>query len=151
MTASVSTPNDGRSGLVRAARLSRITASGAFAAFSLFLLLEVGLDSLGSVEPAAPPPRALPTEAARPAGPPLLPEAKAVSSATAEEQPLPPLRPRQILIDLGPPRSEVFVDGHSVGRSPFVGQVKCRPGREISIVVIPERGLPLQEQRVCPH
>jgi len=62
-----------------------------------------------------------------------------------------PAVPRQILIDLGPARSEVYVDGRRVGQTPFLGQVKCRPGREISVQVIPERGLPLGEKRVCPH
>jgi hypothetical protein len=147
---SVVEPAPGASKLIQTARVTRLLATGGFAAFALFLLTEVGLDSIRpSGAPARPPPpRALASEpeqqAPRPVEPPQ------VSSAVRIEQTAGPLSPHQILIDLGPPRSEVFVDGHSVGRSPFMGQVKCRPGREISIVVVPERGLPIEEKRVCP-
>jgi len=132
------------------ARVARITAASGFVALSGFLLVEVGFEPgpTGVASAMAPPrrmPLPVPPELEPGADDPLAPKA----SASASLDPLP--SPRQILVDIGPPRSDVFVDGRRVGQTPFLGQVRCRPGREISIHVIPERGLPLQEKRVCPH
>jgi len=114
------------------------------------VLAQVAYDSAREEPPVAPPPRELggaPTVALSAA-----PEPGAIAVAPpGAADPAGPLSPHQILIDLGPPRSEVFVDGRRVGHTPFVGQVMCRPGREFSIHVVPERGFPIEEQRVCPR
>lgn len=131
------------------ARLARITAACGFVVLSGFLLVEVGFEpgATGVASTRAPGrsmPLPLPPELEPGADDPLAPKPSASSN------PDPPPSPRQILVDIGPPRSDVFVDGRRVGQTPFLGQVRCRPGREISIHVIPERGLPLEEKRVCP-
>jgi hypothetical protein len=135
--------------LALAARLARITAATGFVALSGYLLVEVGLDppapGLATVGARGRRIAALPPDLEPSADDPLAP--KPIASASAD----PPPSPRQILVDIGPPRSDVFVDGRRVGQTPFLGQVRCRPGREISIHVIPERGLPIEEKRVCPH
>lgn len=139
--------------LVAVAGALRLLAASGFAALALAALW-ASVPTDGASPPEAPPRSAsIALEPAPPSSAPL--EASATSEAPARPVPtspaeLPPLRPRQILIDLGPPRSEVFVDGHRVGHTPFLGQVRCRPGREIAVQVIPERGLPLAETRVCP-
>lgn len=141
-------PASGGLRLAEVSALLRLLAASAFAALALTLLWTSWPQSWAD-EPEAPPrPLSLPGRSL------ALPEATSAPVASAapaaEDQSLPPLSARQILIDLGPPRSEVFVDGRRVGQTPFVGQVKCRPGREIQVQVIPERGFPLSETRVCP-
>lgn len=56
---------------------------------------------------------------------------------------------RRILVDLGPERSEVFVNGRSLGRVPFAGQVHCSDGDEIRIQVLPPEGIPLERKVSC--
>jgi hypothetical protein len=136
--------------LALCARLARITAAVGLASISVYLLFDVGLEpgAMGVASAKAPgrrlslplPPALEPPSDDDPLAP------KPMTSAGAD----PPPSSRQILVDVGPPRSDVFVDGRRVGQTPFLGQVRCRPGREISIHVVPERGLPLQEKRVCP-
>jgi hypothetical protein len=144
------------SGLGWAARVTRVAAASCFAAWSLLVLTEVAFDSARQSAPPPPPPRTpgnVSERAPASAGPHALTSAPGATEPATPEPTAPagPLSPRQILIDLGPPRSEVFVDGRRVGHTPFVGQVMCRPGREISNHVVPARGFPLEEQRVCPH
>lgn len=144
-------------------RLSWLAAVLGLIAGLLLLSLSVvlGLQALHQARAAAeiPPPAAREPRAAAdgPATPPAAPEPSAPKAADGPPLAAPPATaslagavPRQLLIDLGPPRSEVFVDGRPVGRTPFVGQVRCSPGREIRIQVVPARGLPLEERRVCP-
>src|SRR5690606_37722652 len=57
--------------------------------------------------------------------------------------------PRQIFVDFGPSRSEVFINGRNLGRTPFVGQVVCRTGEEIRIDVVPPEGLPQRRVGIC--
>jgi hypothetical protein len=142
-------PASGGLPLAKVSALLRLFASSAFAVLSVSLLW-ASLPESWADEPEAPPrPLSLPGRSL--ALPPEATSAPVASGSPAvEEQALPPLGPRQILIDLGPPRSEVFVDGRRVGQTPFLGQVRCRPGREIQVQVIPERGFPLSETRVCP-
>lgn len=134
--------------LAEVSALLRLLASSAFAALSLTLLWASVPESFRDQPEAPPRPLSLPGRPVALAEATSAPLASAAPAA--EEQALPPLSPRQILVDLGPPRSEVFVDGRRVGQTPFLGQVKCRPGREIQVQVIPERGFPLNETRVCP-
>lgn len=133
------------------ARWARLTAAALFAILSLTVLAATAPGALATEAETAPRPRPLPPSpvASQPAQAESdLPATPPPTSPTAELPSLP--SPRQILIDLGPPRSEVFVDGRKVGQTPFLGQVKCRPGREIKIQIVPERGLPFEERRLCP-
>lgn len=88
------------------------------------------------------------------------PEASSAPSATPEapEDPgalppepeqLGPPSPRNLLIDLGPARSEVYVNGRYLGLTPYVGQWNCADGQRLLIQVIPEKGAPLERLAVC--
>lgn len=44
---------------------------------------------------------------------------------------------RTLFVDLGPSRSDVFVNGVGVGRTPYAGTWSCRDGDEVGIVVLP--------------
>jgi len=137
-----------RARLQEAARWLRFVAAAAFAVFCSTVLVRT---APAAFEPAPLiPPRPLPEDVA-----PATAADQPASGGSSAAQPqggeiLPAPSPRQILIDIGPPRSEVFVDRRRVGQTPFVGQVRCTPGREITIQVIPERGLPITETRICP-
>jgi hypothetical protein len=56
---------------------------------------------------------------------------------------------RRLLVDLGPERSEVFIDGHLVGRTPYVGQASCIEGAQLRIEVLPPSGAPITRKAEC--
>ncbi len=56
---------------------------------------------------------------------------------------------RQIFVDFGPSRSEVYLDGRRVGKTPFVGQITCRDGDQIRIEVVPPQGMPIRRTGTC--
>ena len=58
-------------------------------------------------------------------------------------------RLRRILVDLGPERSEVYVGGSHVGRTPYGGQISCMLGEKLKIQVLPPRGVPVSREVVC--
>lgn len=66
-----------------------------------------------------------------------------------KEEP-PEVRLRSIMIDFGPPRSEVLINGRSVGNTPYAGQISCRDGDKIRVHVIPRSGIPLEKMMFCP-
>ena len=95
----------------------------------------------------------LPTSAAAPRpGPPpsaslVRPHASAAPSATpirAGES-----RSIQLGISPGPGRSEVYVNGHLLGNTPFVGDTSCKTGMPVRIQVVPPAGPPLVYERQC--
>lgn len=57
---------------------------------------------------------------------------------------------RSIIVDFGPPRSEVFIQGRRVGNTPYAGQVACRDGDKIKVDVVPGAGLPITKLMLCP-
>lgn len=54
-----------------------------------------------------------------------------------------------LFVDLGPPRSEVFVDGVRVGHTPYAGSWSCKAGDEVRIHVLPRRGVPIESRAAC--
>lgn len=56
---------------------------------------------------------------------------------------------RTLFVDLGPPRSEVFVDGVRVGHTPYAGSWSCQAGDEVRIHVVPRRGIPIESRAAC--
>lgn len=56
---------------------------------------------------------------------------------------------RTLFVDLGPPRSEVFVDGVRVGHTPYAGSWSCKAGDELRIHVLPRRGVPIESRAAC--
>jgi len=58
-------------------------------------------------------------------------------------------RLRSLVVDLGPPRSEVFVSGRLLGRTPYAGQLVCTEGEELQLDVVPVKGMPLRRKLHC--
>lgn len=56
---------------------------------------------------------------------------------------------RRIIVDLGPERSKVFINGTHVGQTPYGGQLSCGNKAKIELVVLPETGPPLRRSLTC--
>jgi hypothetical protein len=61
----------------------------------------------------------------------------------------PELQIRSVVVDFGPARSEVFINGGPVGRTPYAGQVSCRLGDTFRVDVVPPKGLPIHKDMRC--
>ncbi len=63
----------------------------------------------------------------------------------------PPATPelRTLLVQSGPARSEVFVNGTRLGETPFAGQWSCREGDDVRVQIVPRQGLPLVRHLRC--
>ncbi len=84
----------------------------------------------------------------------------APSVATAKPKPPPPpdnvphaaagssLRVPMV-VSVAPDRSELYVNGVRVGRTPFLGEVSCKAGEKVKIQVVPPRGTPKSYERLC--
>ena len=72
-----------------------------------------------------------------------------VGTASPAPPPAPPAPQRTVLIVTAPPdRSEVLVDGNPVGRTPFLGDIRCS-GPTVRITLVPPRGKPRDVERRC--
>jgi hypothetical protein len=71
--------------------------------------------------------------AATPSEPPHRTDKTRGASSSASPQ----AKRRTLLVDLGPARSDVYVNGVAVGRTPYAGTWGCRDGDEVNIVVLP--------------
>jgi hypothetical protein len=90
---------------------------------------------------------AAPRSGAPPAAPLVRPHPSAAPSAApirAGES-----RSIQLGISAGPGRSEVYVNGHLLGNTPFVGDTSCKTGMPVRIQVVPPAGPPLVYERQC--
>lgn len=56
---------------------------------------------------------------------------------------------RYLVVNVGPERSEVVIDGIARGNTPYVGEIDCRHGSKIVITVLPPVGAPKAFERVC--
>jgi len=54
-----------------------------------------------------------------------------------------------LVVNVGPDRSEVLVNGVTHGQTPYVGEVNCQPGGMLSITVVPGKGMPKHFDRAC--
>ena len=54
-----------------------------------------------------------------------------------------------IMVDVGPSRSEVYVNGTRRGHTPFIGEVSCVPGSAVRVEVVPPAGLPKKGSLEC--
>lgn len=108
----------------------------------------------------APPgsPSAPPASGAGPSAPATAGPDSAQTAAPPQAPPVPPppardasYEVRTLWVDLGPPRSEVFVSGVLVGRTPYAGTWSCRRGDEVVIHVLPpgRGGVPLESRAAC--
>lgn len=52
-------------------------------------------------------------------------------------------------VDVGPERSEVFVNGRRLGLSPYLGDFTCKQGEDLKIEVVPVRHPLVTRQAKC--
>ena len=52
-------------------------------------------------------------------------------------------------VQVGPPRSELRVNGRVVGKTPFVGQIGCERGQTVKLDILPPQGMPKQYEIPC--
>lgn len=52
-------------------------------------------------------------------------------------------------VQVGPPRSELRVNGRFLGHTPFVGQIACEKGETVKLDVLPPRGMPKHYEIPC--
>lgn len=105
---------------------------------------------------AGPPSAALtattPAATSAASAPPRAATPTANAAATAPSAPPVPKGPpevRSLLVDLGPPRSEVFVNTRRLGETPYAGQWTCRAGEILRVQIIPKRGVPVERTLIC--
>lgn len=67
---------------------------------------------------------------------------------TEEEEPARSLR-LFLSVVAGPERSEVFVNGTRLGLSPYLGDFSCKEGEDLSVQVVPSRGVLITRQAKC--
>jgi hypothetical protein len=54
-----------------------------------------------------------------------------------------------LVVNAGPERSEVYVNGTFKGHSPFVGEIACERDAPIRVELIPEGKVPKRYERPC--
>jgi hypothetical protein len=55
----------------------------------------------------------------------------------------------RLSVDVGPDRSEVFVDGVKRGQVPFVGDATCALGEKLVVEVVPKAGAKQRFEQPC--
>lgn len=71
----------------------------------------------------------------------------AAPASAAAQQKKPEIR--TLLVELGPARSEVIVNGRRLGETPFAGQWSCVDGDPLKIQVVPRQGVPITRSMRC--
>ncbi len=79
----------------------------------------------------------------------ILEREKSLKAQGPEQTAAPLPRARRLLVDLGPARSEVYVNGVFAGRTPYLGAVSCAEGQVVRVEVLPPEGPPWQRQLRC--
>lgn len=54
-----------------------------------------------------------------------------------------------VVVNVDPPRSEVSIDDAKVGRTPYLGDITCRVGEPVHVLVTLDRGAKLVFDRSC--
>lgn len=64
-----------------------------------------------------------------------------------------PTRPHRsqvyLVINVRPDRAELLINGVAHGHTPYVGEVSCQSGGNLSITVVPPKGMPKRFERRC--
>jgi hypothetical protein len=61
----------------------------------------------------------------------------------------PPISHVYLAIHQGPARSEVQLNGITLGQTPFVGEITCKRGEPLEFVLIPPKGMPRRSSHIC--
>jgi hypothetical protein len=134
-------------GLARAALVSRFLATLLVTVVSTRFAVASFQRALGVTGPS------LPVSSAPRAGAPA-PPASLVGQHVPPASSAVPLRAGEsrsieLGISAGPGRSEIYVNGHLLGNTPFVGDTSCKTGMPLRIEVVPPSGPPLVYERQC--
>jgi hypothetical protein len=54
-----------------------------------------------------------------------------------------------VAIHEGPARTEIRMNGITLGHTPFVGEITCKHGEPLEFVLIPPKGVPRRSRHVC--
>jgi hypothetical protein len=54
-----------------------------------------------------------------------------------------------LAVHQGPARSEVRLNGVTLGQTPYVGEITCKRGEPLEFVLIPPKGMPRRSNHVC--
>jgi hypothetical protein len=106
----------------------------------------------GSEEARTPDPTPAPLRLSNPHRPDLAELSKLAGASMSEPPPEPPApvpAMRRILVDVGPPRSEVFVGKTRVGHTPYGGQIACLSEDEVKVQILPPQGVPIVRVVAC--
>jgi hypothetical protein len=130
----------------QARRAAELFAALACAALGLHLMIV----AIGEAQQRHRPPRVLPVTPAP--DPELAPVASAALPTVRRTRPPveygPPLR-LTLSVTVGPPRSEVYVNGSRLGDSPYLGDFSCKSGERLQIEVVPEKGALITRTATC--
>lgn len=120
----------------QARRAAELFAALACAALGLHLMII----AIGDAQQRHMPPRVLPVAPA----PDPEPAPRAHSALPAARSPRLPVEygaPLRLTLSVvvGPPRSEVYVNGSRIGYSPYLGDFSCKSGERLHVEVVPEK------------
>jgi hypothetical protein len=54
-----------------------------------------------------------------------------------------------LAVHQGPARSEVRLNGVTLGQTPYVGEITCKRGEPLEFVLIPPKGMPRRSNHIC--
>jgi hypothetical protein len=130
----------------QARRAAELLAALAWAALGLHLMII----AIGEAQQRHMPPRVLPVAAAP--DPELAPAARSrLPAARVQRPPVEygvPLR-LTLSVLVGPPRSEVYVNGSRIGNSPYLGDFSCKSGERLHVEVVPEKEPLITRTAIC--
>jgi hypothetical protein len=133
--------------LGRAALASKFLAALLVATVSVRFAVASFQHSFGASGPS------LPASSAPRVGPKAPPAASTVRPRlpASSAAPIRPGEPRsiQLGISAGAERSEIYVNGRLLGKTPFVGDTSCKTGMPLRIELVPPSGPPLVYEREC--
>lgn len=137
-----------RQRLARAAEVLQLLSGLLVAAWAANFVMA----SLATARAVTPPPaRPRPLPGLGGADLPIAAGSASASASASHGRPAPtgPVHRISIVVEAGPPRSDVFVAGTKLGQTPFVGEISCALGSEIKIQVLPPKGPPTDYLRRC--
>ena len=133
--------------LGRAARVSRLLAALLVTAVSVRFVVASFQHTLGVSGPSLPTNPASPVRAEpRPAASLVRPGPSGSSAAPIRSG---ESRSIHLGISAGPGRSAIYVNGESLGNTPFVGTTSCKTGMPLRIELVPPSGPLLVYEREC--
>jgi len=79
----------------------------------------------------------------------LLAQELAPSAQSGTSPPKPQVTRIYVAIHQGPVRSEIRLNGVTLGQTPYVGEIRCTHGEPLEFILIPPKGLPRRSLHTC--